>query len=235
MLQDFITQFQNFLVQAWQEIASWEIFGKPSEWFVGIVAGIIGGYITVALISMRVPKLRASNNIVLTSSGAGRIKVINKRRRWWMWSGDALELKPELHFVRFVEMSALITPIPVYPDSLSVLPHRKFIRRSDQNDYVFRVETNYDFATEVAHRKFEYIRFRVRARDAISNYEGIYIKRYYKEGSRHAKRGYKPLLYGTFRGPGNIRIRPTTEQSRRGWLRRLLSNGASRMRGSARS
>ena len=209
MFETYISQIESYLEQAWRQIKSWELLGTRSEWFIGIFAGIIGGGITFILVSRMIPKLRISDHIVLNEHGMGRIKVINKRRRWWIWRGDARGLKAEMDFVTYdaKDETDKTKEIPVSPAELTHLQHRRFIRKSRQNDYIFHIPASYHIALVVAERKFDYMRFRITARDSFSNYEGVYEKRYYREGSRHAKRGYRPLIVGRFRGSGDVRIR----------------------------
>jgi hypothetical protein len=205
MFENYVTQLEIYFGKFWHEIESWELWGKPSEWFVGIVAGVIGGYVTLLFVSMRVPKLGISQSIALTN-GIARVKVINKRRRWGMFDGNALALKAQLHLLK----TEGIAPLIYENDDVSILRHRKFFRKSDQNEYIFRVAPNRDLKSDLSKSEVVSIRFQVTARDSFSNYERMYTQIFHKEDAVTSRPGYKPLVVGDFKGPGDLRIVPVS-------------------------
>jgi hypothetical protein len=169
-------------------------FGDPKDWIVGIVAGIIGGLIVIVLASLRVPKLGISKSIADTD-GVQRIKIINKRRQWWpVFLGDAVNVKARLHLFKDNDITNELTLVN---DEVQVLFHRKFFKKSRQNEYVFRVKSECNTKTKLSEPGDKYLRFQVTATDSFSNYSRTYSQIY-----------YPPLVSGDFQ-PGDIAIVPS--------------------------
>ena len=95
MWETYVGPFWNALRATWSEIVEvWP--GSESEWFIAIVGGIIGGLLSIGLVSLRGPRLSISKSIALTPKGSrvvARIKVINRRRRWFFLRGMRSPIK----------------------------------------------------------------------------------------------------------------------------------------------
>jgi len=211
MWETYVVPFWNVLQATWSEIVEvWSGIEK-NEWFIAIVGGIIGGLLSIGLVSMRVPRLSISKSIALTPKGSrvvARIKVINRRRRWFFLRGDALANKAGLHLVKCgpEEEQETTTNVELFRSEVDTIPHRRFFGKTSRNEFVFAVKSGYDLPKRFADGEWDYIRFRIFSKDSFSNYERLYTQRYYKSGSGSAAR-YPPFVEGDFRA-GDLEIIP---------------------------
>jgi hypothetical protein len=211
MWETYVVPFWNVLQATWSEIVEvWSGIEK-NEWFIAIVGGIIGGLLSIGLVSMRVPRLSISKSIALTPKGSrvvARIKVINRRRRWFFLRGDALANKAGLHLVKCgpEEEQETTTNVELFRSEVDTIPHRRFFGKTSRNEFVFAVKSGYDLPKRFADGEWDYIRFRIFSKDSFSNYERLYTQRYYKSRSGSAAR-YPPFVEGDFRA-GDLEIIP---------------------------
>jgi hypothetical protein len=218
MWETFVGPLWNALRASWSEIV--EVGSKIAngEWFIAIVGGIISGLLSICLVSMRVPKLSISKSIALTPKGSrvvARIKVINRRRRWFVLSGDALANKAALYLVKRgpEEEQEMTTNVELVRSQVDVIPHRRFFRKTSRSEFVFAVtKDSGDLPKRFAAPEWDYIRFQITSKDSFSNYERVYVQRYYKSGSGAAAR-YAPFVEGDFR-VGDLEIIPTRAKRR---------------------
>jgi hypothetical protein len=161
----------------------------PRDWIVGVVAGLV----VVVLLSFRVPKIGISRSIVKTTDGLYRIKVINKRKYWWIFKGDAIDLRAELHMVTLDDLGAeTVRNIPLVQHEPLIISHtHRFGRQPGRSEYVFRVES----AHAAAMTGEGTIRFRLYARDSFSNYGKVFTQ-YYPN----------PIVTGNYKQPGSLDI-----------------------------
>jgi hypothetical protein len=200
----FLNEAKEGIVERVVRIIGWlkPFVGEPKDWVVGIVAGVIGGLIVIVLASLRIPKLEISNRVVITNRQQ-RIKVINRRRRWWpVLRGDAINVSVRMHVMK--ESGRTSKPLGLSPSEIPILFHRKFWRKSCINEYVFHVE--HDLKSEFERKGVKSLRFQITATDSFSNYSRTYSQTYFKKGSREVKSDYEPIVIGDFKGPGDVRV-----------------------------
>ncbi|WP_156434071.1 hypothetical protein [Bradyrhizobium retamae] len=220
MWETYLGPLWNALRASWSEVL--EVGSKVAngEWFIAIAGGIISSLLSIGLVSMRVPKLGISKSIALTPKGSrvvARIKVINRRRRWFVLSGDALASKAALYLVKRgpEEEQEITTEVELVRSQVDVIPHRRFFRRTSRSEFVFSVAKDYgDLPNRFAAPEWHYIRFQITSKDSFSNYERVYVQRYHKSASGSAAR-CAPFVEGDFRA-GDLEIIPIRAKRRDG-------------------
>jgi hypothetical protein len=116
----------------------------PKDWIIGLVVGVVGGLVAIVLLSFRVPKLKISRYIRKPHAGkrAHAIQVINKRKSWWLFTGDAIDIRAELHVVTdYEEGNEHVTNIKglVRHDPLIISHRHRFGRLPKLSEYIFDV------------------------------------------------------------------------------------------------
>ncbi|HXA24221.1 MAG TPA: hypothetical protein VNW90_18200 [Acetobacteraceae bacterium] len=153
------------------------------DWIIGIVAGLLSGLVAsglfLLLLSTRVPKLTISEKLVLDRSGALRISVINRRRKWLLLKGDSVSNQAELLLVA----GNLVRHVPLLVANPMMIRHREFLKNnSSQNEYVFKThEGDQSVADFAAGRdtKHDRIRFRIYCKDNFSNFDTEHWHEYF--------------------------------------------------------
>jgi hypothetical protein len=121
---------------------------------------------------------------------AHTIQVINKRRSWWLVTGDAIDIRAELHVVTCYDQrqgEERVKPIPLFRGDPFIIPHRRrFGRLPKLSEFIFDVKNQNGVQPDLENRmkEDEAIRFRVYARDSFSNYGKIFTLYYQKRKSR---------------------------------------------------
>jgi hypothetical protein len=161
----------------------------PKDWIIGIVAGLV----VVFLLSFRVPRIGISKNIARTDANTYKIKVINKRRNWWLFKGDAIDIRAELHFVVNDHKGAeRVNKISLVQDEPLILPHKRhFGRQPGRSEYVFDIASS--DAPKMA--RLGTFRFRFYAKDSFSNYGKVFTQ-YYRSA----------VVAGDYKEPGSLVI-----------------------------
>jgi hypothetical protein len=170
-------------------------------------------------LSLRVPKLRVSRNIVIRQRQGKRkkyqIKVINIRRSWII-NADAFDLRAELHRVNYVNHGAEnVTPITLFRANPLIIPHtRRFHCWNGRSEHIFSVQ----YGEESKLCPQLPIRFRLYARDAFSNYGKVFTQYYQPRGPlrwweglirfwRKESQIADPIVQGDWLDPGDLRVK----------------------------
>jgi hypothetical protein len=163
----------------------------PKDWIVGF----FGGLAVVLVLSRRVPHLRINKSIVerkgdtkcgiRTGPPRPTIQVLNKRRYWWIFSGDAIDIRAELRVVTYSGHGReVVRRIDLVRSDPLIVPHkRRFGSSQGDSEYLFDVKNKSasDLRKELI--EAESIRFRLYARDSFSNYSKVFT-RYYRNRDR---------------------------------------------------
>jgi hypothetical protein len=206
----------------WAEETLLERLKDPKDWIVGSVVGVLGGLAVLLVLSFRVPHLRINRSIVIRrgdTDGSYRstIQVLNKRRYWWIVTGDAIDIRAELHVVtRYDRGKETTKKIPMAQSNPLIIPHkRRFSRLAGSSEYLFDVTKQADLKKALTGGVA--IRFRLYARDSFSNYGRIFT-RYYRNKDKLRwwerlirflrREPLEPIITGDYKAPGDRRIDP---------------------------
>jgi hypothetical protein len=116
------------------------------DWIIGLVVGVLGGWLAVLLLSFRVPHLRINRSIVNRKGHAGQVRPtiqgLNRRKFWWFVTGDAIDIRAELHVVTYSDRGRETTrSIGLVRANPLVIPHRKrFGRLPGLSEYIFDIK-----------------------------------------------------------------------------------------------
>jgi uncharacterized protein (TIGR02246 family) len=179
-----------------------ERLSDPKDWIIGFVVGAVGGLAAVLLLSFRVPRLKISPiNKPRPGKEAYTITVINKRKWWWLVTGDAIDIHAELQVVTKYDdrgTEFVNPPITFVRHNPLVIPHRRrFGRLRGLSEFTFDVSRedekgNIQPDLEGEINKGCALRFRVYARDSFSNYGKIFIRCYQTGQPRWWERWLEP-------------------------------------------
>jgi hypothetical protein len=178
------------------------------DWMIAIVGGLVASIIFLFCVTARVPKLKISKYIVKNPQGIYRIKVINTRKKILFIHGDAIDCRAEMHFVKAVpsddttdihaddeerdEVESLIAIELVRKDPLLIKHGSEFTFRAKR--------TAGDIASKLTTGDYRAIRFRIYAKDSLSNC-GDFTTQYCNKGDA--------IVEGDYAGFADIRVNVT--------------------------